>query len=65
MQHPVTTTCSPGPCWGNEEQTASMHVPLMTGTVVSHNSGILTSRGNPASCVQVGGNGNMSPALTG
>ena len=38
----------------------SMYVPLMTGTEVSHNFGIPTSEDNPASCVQVDGNGNMA-----
>ena len=38
-------------------------VPLITETEVSHNPGILTSMGNPVSCVQVVGNGNTSPVL--
>ena len=42
----------------------SMPVPLMTGTVLSQNLGILASEGNPASHVQVDGNGNMSAVLT-
>ena len=42
-----------------------VHVPLLTGTVVSHNFGILSSEDNPVSCVQAGGNGNMSFALAG
>ena len=41
----------------------SVHVLLMIGTEVSHNSKIPTSAGNPISSVQDGGNGNMSPVL--
>ena len=40
-------------------------VSLMTGTVVSHNSGTSTSVGNPFSCAQADGSGNMSSVLTG
>ena len=40
-------------------------VPLMTGTEVSHDSGILASTGNPLSHVQADGNDNMSSILTG
>ena len=40
-----------------------MYIPLMIGTEVSYNSGIPTSKENPASGVQADGNGNMSPAL--
>ena len=40
MQCPGTNTSSPDPWWGREEQTESVHVPLMIGTGVSHNSGI-------------------------
>ena len=58
MQHPWTDVDSFGPCWGNEEQTASVHASLMNGTVVSHNSGIPTSEGNPVSSVQAGGTRN-------
>ena len=65
MQHPRTDICSPGPCWGKEEQTVSAHVPLMTGVVVSHNSGIPVSEGNPASYVQVDGSNNMSSIRAG
>ena len=65
MQRLGTDTGSPGPWWGKEEQTESANVPLMTRTRVSHNFGIPASRGNPSSCVQVGGNGNMSSAPTG
>ena len=40
-------------------------VPLMTGTEVSHDSGILASMANPVSHVQDDGNDNMSSVLTG
>ena len=43
----------------------SAHVPLTTGAVVSHNSGIPASEGNPASYVQVDGSNNMSSAPSG
>ena len=39
--------------------------PLMIGTVVSHNSGIPVSRGNPVYSVQAGGTGNMPSVLVG
>ena len=65
MQRPATNTVSPSPRWGKGEQTVSVDVPLMTGTEVSHNSGIPTSEDNPASGVQADGNGNMAPALAG
>ena len=42
-----------------------MYVPLMAGTKVSYNSGIPAFEDNPASIVEVDGNGNMSPALAG
>ena len=59
MQHLGTDIGSPGPHWGEKEHTASVHVPLMNGTEVSHGLKILASEGNPASHVQVGANGNM------
>ena len=40
-----------------------MYVPQMSGTKVSHNSKIPASKDNPASGVQVDGNGNMALAL--
>ena len=43
----------------------SKHVPLMIGTRVSHSPGIPAFEDNIVSCVQAGGNGNMSFALTG
>ena len=64
MQDPETDTGSPGPWWGKEEQTKSVHVPLMIGTRVSLNFGILASMDNTVSCVQAGGNGNMSSTLS-
>ena len=64
MQHPEISTGSPGPCWGREEQTESVLVPLMIGTMVSHSSGIRASEDNLVSCVQASGNGNMSSALS-
>ena len=42
-----------------------MNVPLMIGIGVSHNSRIPVSEDNPVSCVQAGGNGNMSFAMAG
>ena len=63
MQHPVTDTGSPSPCWGKEKQIVSVHIPLMIRTEVSHNSKIAASAGNPVSSVQAGDNGNMSHIL--
>ena len=60
-----TNIGSPSPWWRREEQNKSVHVPLMTGTRVSHNSGILASENNPVSRVQDGGIGNMSSTLAG
>ena len=51
MQRPGTNTISLGPWWGKEEQTESVIVPPITGTVVSHYSGILAFEGNLVSCV--------------
>ena len=65
MQCLGTDTGSLGPWWGREEQTDFVNVPLMTGIGVSHNSGIPFSKGNPVSCVQAGGNRNMSSTLIG
>ena len=63
MQHLGTDTVFLDPWLGKEEQIASMHAPLMTVTVVSHNSGIHPSRGNPVSSVKAGGTGNTLSAL--
>ena len=65
MQHPVTDTAFPGPWQGREKQNASVHVPLMIGTMVSHSSGILAFEGNLVSSVQVDGTGNTLSSLTG
>ena len=65
MQCPTTDTVSPDPWWDKEEQTVSVHVPLMTGTKVSHNFGIPASEDDPPSSVQADGNGNMAPTLVG
>ena len=65
MQYPEPDTCSPSLYWGKEEHTASVHVPLMTRTEVSHSPGILASAGNLISYVQDDGNENISSTLTG
>ena len=65
MQHLGTNIDSPGPCWGKEEQTAFMHVPLIIGTVMSHNYEIPTSMDNLVSCAQAYANGSMSSASSG
>ena len=41
----------------------SAFAPLMIGTVVSHNSEILVSRGNPVYSAQAGGTGTTPSAL--
>ena len=56
MQHPETDIGSSGPYWGKEEHTVSVHVPLMTGTEVSHSPGIPASTDNLVSYVQANGN---------
>ena len=58
MRHFGTDNVFLGPWHGREEQIASMHTPLMTRTMVSHNSRIPASKGNPVSSVQAGGIGN-------
>ena len=35
MQHPGTDTSPFSPHWGEKEHTASVHVPMMTGTALS------------------------------
>ena len=65
MQHLETDNSPSGPHWGEKEQTMSAPVPLMTGTTLSHNSGIPTSVDNPVSCAQADGNGSMSSAQSG
>ena len=63
MQHSEADTGSSGPCWGKKEHTASVHVPLMTGTEVSRILGIPASAGNLVLYVRDDGNGNMSSIL--
>ena len=65
MQHPGTYTVFLGPWRGKTKQTVFVHTPLMTRTVVFHNYGIPTSKGNPVSSVQAGGTGNTLFALAG
>ena len=65
MSHSEVDTGSSSPHWGEKEHTASVHVPLMTGTMPSQNPEILASEGNLASYVQVDGNGNIPSVLTG
>ena len=43
----------------------SAPVPLMTGTMLSHNSGILAPMDNPVSCAHADSNDSMSSALSG
>ena len=43
MQHPETDIGPSSPHWGEKEQTVSALIPLMTGTALSHNSGIPAS----------------------
>ena len=63
MQHPETDTGPFDPHWGEKEQTVSLLVPLMTGTALSQNPGILASEGILASYVLVASSGNMSLVL--
>ena len=65
MQYLGTNTAFLSPWQGREEQTAFMHVLLMIGTMVSHNSGILASKGNLVSSIQAGSTRNTLSALTG
>ena len=51
MQHLGIDTVFLGLWWGREEQTVSVHALLMAGTVVSRNSRIPASKGNPVSSV--------------
>ena len=61
--HYATETGSSDPYRGEKEQTASVIVPPMSWTAVSHILGISTFMGNPASCVQAGDSRNISSAL--
>ena len=65
MQHPETDTGTSRPHWGKKEQTVSASIPLMTGTTLSQNHGLLAFEGNPASYVQADGRNNMSSVLAG
>ena len=65
MQHPKADTGSPSPYRDKENLTVSVHIPLMTGTAISHNLGISAFEGNFVSCVQAAGSRNMSSALAG
>ena len=58
-QYPVLKTGPFGPSWGKKEQTVSVDAPLVLETVVSQNSGIVSSRGNPFSHVQAFDNGSI------
>ena len=58
MPHSEADTGSSSPHWGKKEHTVFVRVPLMTKTDVSRSPGIPASEGNPASYVQVDGNGN-------
>ena len=60
MQHSGTNTGPSGLYWGEKEQTVSELVPLVAGTTLSHNSGILASVDNLVSCAQADGNDSMS-----
>ena len=65
MQHLRTDIDFPGPWRGKEEKIASVHAPLMNGTMVSYNSGIPASKGNPVSSVEAGGTRNTFSTLAG
>ena len=62
VSDPKTDTCSPGPCWGKEEHTESVYVPLMIETVVSLDPETPVSKDSSTSCVPANGSGNMSSA---
>ena len=65
MPYSETDNGSSGPCWSKKEQAVSEYVSLMIRTMVSHNPGTSASMGNPISCAQADGSGNMSSVLTG
>ena len=62
VSHPETDTCSPGQCWGKEEQTNFAHVPLMIGTMVSLDPKTPISTDSSASFVPAVVSANMSSA---
>ena len=64
VQLPETDTGPSSPHYGEKKQTMSAPIPLMTGTALSQNPGILASEGNPASHVRADGRNNMSLVLT-
>ena len=64
MQHPRTDTGPSGSHWGEKEQSVSLPVPLIIGTTLFQNPGILAPKGNPTSHVRADDNGNMSAVLT-
>ena len=65
MPYSETDTDSSSPCCGKKEHIVSECVSLMTETVMSYNSGTSASMGNPISCAQADGSGNMSSVLIG
>ena len=65
MKHPETDTGHSSPHWGEKEQIMSAPIPLMIGTALSHNSGILASMDNPVSFAQADGNSSMSYVSSG
>ena len=62
MYLPETETGSSGLYRAVEEYTVSSLVLPLTGTVLFRNPGILVSKGNPSSCVQVADNGSTPSA---
>ena len=65
MQHLETDTGPSGRHWGEKEQIVFATIPLMTETMLSHNSGIPASVDNLVSCAQADGNGSMSSTPSG
>ena len=65
MQHPETDARPSSLHWGENEQTMSVPIPLMTGIGLSHNSVIPASMDNPVSYAQADGNSSMSSASSG
>ena len=58
-QYLTPKTGPSGPFWGKKEQTVFVGAPLVPEIVVSHNSRIPASGGNPFSHVQADDNGNI------
>ena len=65
MHHPKTDTSLSSPHWGEKEQIVSTPIPLITGTMLPHNSGIPASVDNPVSFAQADGNSSMSYVWSG